>query len=119
MLTSPLRICQTTGHYFPSGKRRSVENESLCLCFSRIRLDFLVRMARLRLAPDLELGDESLLPDGIQHPEFQPRRAGKGHYVICNKRLPVFDSEPASSLHSRSRSEQRIASIKESSPGGE
>ncbi|KAF9643271.1 hypothetical protein BDM02DRAFT_3191929 [Thelephora ganbajun] len=71
MMASPLRMCQTTGHYMPS--------------------DFLVRVARLRLDPELELGDESLLPDGIQHPEFQPRRAGKGHYVICNKQLSVFD----------------------------
>jgi len=65
--------------------------------FSQICIDFLVRVARLRLAPELGLGDESLLPDGIQHPEFKPRRAGKGHYVICNKQLSVFDSKPASS----------------------
>ena len=51
-----------------------------------------MRLARLRLAPEVELGNESILPDGIQHPEFQTRRAGKGHYVICNKHLSVFDS---------------------------
>ena len=65
-----------------------------------IRLDFLVRVARLRLDPELKLGDESLLPDGIQHSEFQPRRAGKGHYVICNKQLATFDSKPVSPIYS-------------------
>lgn len=61
----------------------------------QICLDFLVRVAQLRIAPELGMGDESLLPDGIQHPHFQPRRAGKGHYLTCNKHLPVFDSKPS------------------------
>lgn len=64
-------------------------------------LDFLVRVARLRLAPEHGLGDEPLLPDGLQHPEFQPRRAGKGHYVICNKQLSAFDSKSVSSTYPR------------------
>ena len=80
----------------PSSKHRL---RAWHLYLLRICLGFLVRVARLRLAPELKLGDESLLPDGIQHPEFQPRRAGNGQYVICNKHLSVFDSQPAPSVH--------------------
>jgi hypothetical protein len=95
MMASPLRMCQTTGHYMPTGKHHSKSNGSQDLHFSRIFLDLLVRVARLRLAPELGMGNESLLPDGIQHPQFQPRRAGKGHYVICSRHLSAFDSKPS------------------------
>lgn len=78
----------------PTGKQHSETNDDQYLHFSRIYLDLLVRVTRLRLAPELGMGDESLLPDGIQHPQFQARRAGKGHYVICNKHLSVFESKP-------------------------
>lgn len=63
--------------------------------FHEFILDFLVRVARLPLAPELGMGNESLLPDGIQHPRFQPRRSGKGNYVICNKRLSVSEGKPS------------------------
>lgn len=59
-----------------------------------------MRVARLRLAPELKLGDESLLPDGLQHPEFQPRRTGRGYYVVCNKQLSAFDGKSASPTYS-------------------
>jgi hypothetical protein len=98
-MASPLRICQATGHYMPTGGYRSEADEKRDFFYlTRTCLDLLVRVARLRLAPELRLGDESLLPDGIQHPQFQPRRAGKGHYVICNKRLATFESESHSPL---------------------
>lgn len=59
-----------------------------------------MRVARLRLAPELKLGDESLFPDGLQHPEFQPRRTGKGYYVVCNRQLSAFDGQSASPAYS-------------------
>lgn len=95
MMASPLRICQVTGNCMPTGRHHPEANRDRNLHFSRIRLDLLVRLARLRLTPELGMGNESLLPDGIQHPQFQPRRTGRGHYVTCNKHLRVFDSEPS------------------------
>jgi len=76
-----------------------------------------VRLARLRLDPGLGLGDESLLPDGLQHPEFQPRRAGNGHYVICNKQLSVFNSKPSPPTSSRCHVEQGFTRCKGSLAG--
>ena len=80
--------------------------------FHEFRLDFLVRVARLRLAPELKLGDESLLPDGLQHPEFQPRRTGRGYYVVCNRQLSAFDGKSASSTYSRYSAKLRFSCSK-------
>ena len=71
-----------------------------------------MRLARLRLDPELGLGDESLLPDGLQHPEFQPHRTGNGHYVICNKQLSVFSSKPSPSTSSQCHVEREFMRCK-------
>lgn len=61
--------------------------------------DFLVRLGPM-LLPRSRLGKQvirtSLLPDGLQHPKFTARRAGRGVYVSCYKDIVSRTAERGS-----------------------
>ncbi|KAL0949641.1 hypothetical protein HGRIS_009685 [Hohenbuehelia grisea] len=73
MLASPVRRCAASERYFPS--------------------DFLIRLVPMRvnprsassLHPGLSRIVRTLVPDGVEHSKFKPRRSGRGGYVLCWK----------------------------------
>ncbi|KAH9939889.1 hypothetical protein B0H21DRAFT_28383 [Amylocystis lapponica] len=66
MLASPMRLCILTNRYLPKA--------------------FMFRLSLMRL-PALRLGRPMLtvLPDGLEHPDFATRQTGGGHYAVCWK----------------------------------
>lgn len=68
MLSTPLRRCFATKRYLPRA--------------------FLVRLAPVRLpGPLAGKATQILVPDGVEHPRFKPRKVGQGHYVLCWKAI--------------------------------
>ncbi|KZT20795.1 hypothetical protein NEOLEDRAFT_1164870 [Neolentinus lepideus HHB14362 ss-1] len=66
MLSTPIRVCLSTGRHFPS--------------------DFLVRVGVMEQPGTHILRSKHyLLPDGIEHPKFKKRRAAISAYVVCWK----------------------------------
>ncbi|KAG2158802.1 uncharacterized protein EDB93DRAFT_1076106 [Suillus bovinus] len=66
MLASPLRECQTTHKKLPC--------------------DFLIRLAPVRLPASQGAREQHILvPDGIEHPKFKPRRSTPACYIVCWK----------------------------------
>lgn len=68
MLSSPIRQDKVTDRYFPT--------------------DFLLRLAPMGLPSSRASQNKQesiLIPDGIQHPSFRPRRSGGGLYVLCRR----------------------------------
>ncbi|KZT12834.1 uncharacterized protein LAESUDRAFT_808363 [Laetiporus sulphureus 93-53] len=63
MLSTPLRQCFLTKRMLPSA--------------------FLLRFYPMRL-PNLSFGKPAqlIVPDGLEHPDFKPRRAGAGYYIV-------------------------------------
>ncbi|EED80769.1 predicted protein [Postia placenta Mad-698-R] len=65
MLSTPLRRCFATKRYLPR-----------------------VRLAPVRLpGPLAGKATQILVPDGVEHPRFKPRKVGQGHYVLCWKAI--------------------------------
>ena len=69
--------------------------------------DLMIRLTSVRIAPPRTSARESsmLIPDGLTHPKFRPRRSGKGHHFLCCKHavdelLARGPSFPALSRHS-------------------
>lgn len=78
MLASPLRECQITRKKLPC--------------------DFLIRLAPVRLPASQGVREqETLVPDGVEHPKFNPRRSTPACYIVCwkdavpyvNSRVPL------------------------------
>ncbi|KAG1820318.1 uncharacterized protein BJ212DRAFT_1567544 [Suillus subaureus] len=66
MLASPLRECQITRKKLPS--------------------DFLIRLAPVRLPASQGVREQqTLVPDGVEHPKFKPRRSTPACYIVCWK----------------------------------
>ncbi|OAX43840.1 hypothetical protein K503DRAFT_680057 [Rhizopogon vinicolor AM-OR11-026] len=66
MLASPLRECQVTRKKLPS--------------------DFLIRLAPTRLPSSQGVREQqTLVPDGVEHPKFKPRRSTPACYITCWK----------------------------------
>ncbi|KAG1753902.1 uncharacterized protein EDB91DRAFT_1215395 [Suillus paluster] len=66
MLASPLRECQITRKKLPS--------------------DFLIRLAPVRLPASQGVREQhTLIPDGVEHPKFKPRRSTPACYITCWK----------------------------------
>jgi len=88
MLASPIRKCIATERYLPTGLRFPPPTP----VFLSSCPDFLIRLARMRLPPDLvdpkqkrHPDSTALIPDGLQHPKFTARKSGTALYVFCNK----------------------------------
>ncbi|KAH7924039.1 hypothetical protein BV22DRAFT_540765 [Leucogyrophana mollusca] len=88
MLSSPLRQCVLTRRYLPA--------------------DFLIRLAPLQLPTSRSARPaQSLLPDGLEHPQFARRKAHTAAYVTCWKdafqdfkeRVPLQRFAPNLSVH--------------------
>ncbi|KAG1780133.1 hypothetical protein EV702DRAFT_761806 [Suillus placidus] len=66
MLASPLRECQITRKKLPC--------------------DFLIRLAPVRLPTSQGVREQQILvPDGVEHPKFKPRRSTPACYIVCWK----------------------------------
>ena len=53
-------------------------------------LEFMIRIARVRVEqPRFPRMNYLAVPDGIEHPKWQPRRSGYGFYMICRKEAAV------------------------------
>lgn len=74
MLASPMRECHITRKKLPC--------------------DFLIRLAPVRLpAPQGARQQQHILvPDGIEHPKFKPRRSTSACYMVCWKDAATFTS---------------------------
>ncbi|KAG2146693.1 hypothetical protein DEU56DRAFT_150776 [Suillus clintonianus] len=71
MLTSPLRECQITRKKLPR--------------------DFLIRLAPVRLPASQGVREQqTLVPDGVEHPKFNPRRSTPACYIVCWKDAVPF-----------------------------
>lgn len=62
-----------------------------------IATDFLIRIGPLRLSSDLQTKSTkaALIPDGLQHPKFTPRRAHRAGYMLCNREAVCLLTERA------------------------
>lgn len=66
MLASPLRECQITRKKLPC--------------------DFLIRLAPVRLPTPQGVREQQILvPNGVEHPKFKPRRSTSACYIVCWK----------------------------------
>lgn len=74
MLASPLRECQITRKKLPN--------------------DFLIRLAPVHFSASQGVREQQqLVPDGIEHPKFKPRRSTSACYIVCWKdALPYASS---------------------------
>lgn len=71
MLASPLRECQITRKKLPC--------------------DFLIRLAPVRLPASQGVCEQQILvPDGIEHPKFKPRRSTPACYIVCWKDAVLY-----------------------------
>ncbi|KAG2369938.1 hypothetical protein BDR07DRAFT_1447317 [Suillus spraguei] len=87
MLASPLRECQITRKKLPR--------------------DFLIRLAPVRFPASQGVREQQqLVPDGIEHPKFKPRRSTSACYIVCWKdalpyassRIPLRKMSPNSAM---------------------
>ncbi|EDR12502.1 uncharacterized protein LACBIDRAFT_311975 [Laccaria bicolor S238N-H82] len=68
ILSSPMRYCFDTDHHFPA--------------------DTLIRLALVQLPPTRMSKSQTritIVPDGVLHPKFAPRRSGRASYIICSR----------------------------------
>ncbi|KAJ6539201.1 hypothetical protein B0H19DRAFT_1177675 [Mycena capillaripes] len=78
MLASPVRQCYLTHRYLP--------------------MDFMIRLAAMRVPVHLQQirkgASKVLFPDGLQHPQFKRRKAGRGTYIMCWRESLTILSRP-------------------------
>jgi len=56
-------------------------------------LDFLVRLAPVRLPSSQGVREQqTLVPDGVEHPKFKPRRSTPACYITCWKEVVPYIS---------------------------
>jgi hypothetical protein len=75
----------------------SVTSISQFIFSPHIAPDFLIRIGPLRLSSDLQTkyAKATLVPDGLQHPKFTPRKAHRAGYMLCNREAARLLTERA------------------------